>query len=109
MASVNKSYPQLKDNNWMCGLAFLSDITGNLNGLYLVLQGKNKTLTEMAIDVNAFKGKLTFIEAQLRTGDLKQFKMMSAKSTDKNSYEYDKYANKKFLLRNGFDRRFKDI
>lgn len=52
MTTVNKSYPQLEDD-----LPFLSDITGKLNELIcnLQLQGKNKTLTEMVSDVNAFK------------------------------------------------------
>ena len=33
MASVNKSYPQLKEYNWLRGPALLSDITGKLNEL----------------------------------------------------------------------------
>ena len=34
---------------------------------------------------------------------------MAAKSTNRSSHEYDQYANKMSLLRNEFDRRFKDI
>ncbi|XP_077301671.1 general transcription factor II-I repeat domain-containing protein 2B-like [Arctopsyche grandis] len=78
MSTVLVSYPQLEDDKWMRNPAFLSDITGKLNELNLQLQGKNKTLTEMISDVNAFKGKLTFLEAQLRRRDLKQFENMAA-------------------------------
>ena len=45
MTSVNKSYPQLKDDNWIHDLPFLYDITGKLNKLNLELPEKNKTLT----------------------------------------------------------------
>lgn len=63
----------------------------------------------MVSDVNAFKGKLTCLETQLRRGDLKRFKNIAAISTDKTSHEYDQYTNKVSLLRNEFDTRFKDI
>lgn len=109
LASANKSYPQLEDNNWVLDLAFLTDITGKLNELNLQLQGKNKTLTEMVSDVNAFKRKLSYQRAQLRRGDLKQFENIAAQPRVKNSNKYDEYADKMDLLQNEFERRFQDI
>jgi len=53
------------------GLTFLSDITEKLNKLNLKLQEKNKSLAEIVSDLNDFKGKLTFFEVQLTTGNLK--------------------------------------
>ncbi|XP_077301711.1 general transcription factor II-I repeat domain-containing protein 2B-like [Arctopsyche grandis] len=91
MASVSKSYPQLKDDKWVRGFAFLSDMTGKLNELNVQLQGKKKTL---ATYVHAFKGRFSLLEAQLRREDLKQFQNMAAISIDRNSHEYDQYANK---------------
>lgn len=85
MATVNKLYYRLEDDKRVHDLSFLSDITGKVNELNLQFQGKNKILTELVSDVNALKGKLTFLEAQLRRGDLKQFENMVAKSIDKNS------------------------
>jgi hypothetical protein len=45
--------PQLKDSHWLLDLAFLTDLTAELNEL----QGK-KTIIKMISTINSFKGKL---------------------------------------------------
>jgi len=34
------SFPQMRDVNWLCDLAFLADFAGHLSDLNLKLQGK---------------------------------------------------------------------
>ena len=43
--SNHAEYAQLEDSQWLLDLAFLTDLTGNLNNLNLELQGKKKRNT----------------------------------------------------------------
>ena len=49
-----------------------------LNEINLQLREKNKKITETFSDTNAFKGKLSLLEAQLMRGDFKQFENLAA-------------------------------
>ncbi|PRD32063.1 UNVERIFIED_CONTAM: zgc [Trichonephila clavipes] len=46
---------ELEDEKWLMNLAFLCDITAELNDLNLNLQGKNKCLTDIMSTIKTFK------------------------------------------------------
>ncbi|XP_014776676.1 general transcription factor II-I repeat domain-containing protein 2-like [Octopus bimaculoides] len=68
-----KFVPELKNDNWICDLAFLVDITTHLNDLNLKLQKQNQLIHEMYSRVKAFQAKLQIWENQLRIGDAFHF------------------------------------
>jgi hypothetical protein len=52
-----KSVPELTDPQWLIDLGFLTDLTHELNMLNMKLQGKNKLVSDMHIDVKSFQMK----------------------------------------------------
>ena len=54
-------------------LAFLIDLTGELNGLNLELQGGNKVVVSKISSVTTFKSKLKLMSTWLQGGDLCNF------------------------------------
>ena len=58
---------------WLLDLSFLTDLSGELNELNLVLQGKGKDVFNMMNSVNKFKSKI-----RLQRGNLRNFPNMQA-------------------------------
>jgi hypothetical protein len=57
MENKNKRIEELDDEGWISDLAFFADVTGHLDTLNKVLQGKDKFITEMFDSIKAFKVK----------------------------------------------------
>lgn len=53
---------KLRDAEFLCDLAFLTDITAHLNHLNLRLQGKNQTVSDLYAHMNAFQNKLSLFK-----------------------------------------------
>ena len=64
--------PELKCHQWLCDLAFLTDIMSHLNSLNLHLQGADKFVLNPYDHVKAFRRKLDLLHKQLRR-DLSRF------------------------------------
>ncbi|KAJ8875997.1 hypothetical protein PR048_023905 [Dryococelus australis] len=60
-----ESVDQLCDDNWLQDLAFMVDMTGHLNDLNLMLQGKDQLVILMYDHIKVFKLKLNLWEGQL--------------------------------------------
>ena len=73
-SNFNKLFPQLEDDKRVYDLTFLWEITGKLNELNFQHQGRNKTLTEMVNNVNAFKFQETFIPGSTNEERIKTFR-----------------------------------
>jgi glutaredoxin-related protein len=58
---------QVKDDVWMCDLAFLVDVTGYLNELNLKLQKQGQLVHELHGHLRAFCNKLRLLESQIST------------------------------------------
>lgn len=58
MNEKGKLVPELTDPQWLINLGFLTDLTYELNGLNVRLQGKNKLISDMHTDVKAFQTKI---------------------------------------------------
>lgn len=64
MESTGRRFRTL-DGQWILDLAFLTDITGQLNHLNCELQGKGKTVSDMINTVNAFKAKMNIFSVHI--------------------------------------------
>ncbi|XP_051501690.1 general transcription factor II-I repeat domain-containing protein 2-like [Myxocyprinus asiaticus] len=58
-------FAELKDQDWVCHLAFSVDVLGHLNELNLKLQGKNVFVHKLYSFVRAFKAKLVLFSQKL--------------------------------------------
>ena len=64
---------QLRDKNFLCKLAFLTDITMYVNVLNLRLQGRNQNISHLVGHVETFKMKLHLFATCLKNNDLSHF------------------------------------
>uniref|UniRef100_A0A8K9WVF7 SPIN-DOC-like zinc-finger domain-containing protein n=1 Tax=Oncorhynchus mykiss TaxID=8022 RepID=A0A8K9WVF7_ONCMY len=71
--SKGKDTTQLRDEMFLCEMAFLCDITSHLNAINLQLQGRDRVISDMYSTVKAFKTKLTLWETQMRKENLSHF------------------------------------
>lgn len=108
MKMKNKPIPLLTDSTFLCDLAFLTDITDQLNALNLKLQGKNQIITQMYDNVKSFKVKLRLWIKQMSEGNLVHFPTLN--SFEKVEPECLKeYTDVLLNLLQQFDLRFKDF
>jgi hypothetical protein len=64
---------ELKNENWLCDLSFLVDITTHLNGLNVNLQKRGQYANELYGHVKAFRSKLRLWKSQISQGNLSHF------------------------------------
>ncbi|XP_061765856.1 general transcription factor II-I repeat domain-containing protein 2-like [Nerophis ophidion] len=65
LQSKGKDTADLREQKFMCELAFLCDISNHLDVLNMQLQGRGRIITDMYSSVRAFKTKLCLWENQL--------------------------------------------
>jgi hypothetical protein len=56
---------QVKDDDWVCDLAFLVEVTGYLNELNLKLQKQGQLVHELHEHVKTFCNKLRLLESEI--------------------------------------------
>ncbi|XP_056629866.1 general transcription factor II-I repeat domain-containing protein 2A-like [Diorhabda sublineata] len=64
---------KLKDPEFLRQLAFLTDLTNHLNSLYLSLQGRNQTVSDLIGKINEFRNKLSVLKHALEKNNLTYF------------------------------------
>nr|XP_061800942.1 general transcription factor II-I repeat domain-containing protein 2-like [Nerophis lumbriciformis] len=109
--SKGKDTTQLRDETFLCEMAFLCDITTHLNAMNLQLQGRGRVISDMYSTVKAFKTKLTLWEAQMRKKNLSHFpccQTMKEKLTT-SVFPCAQFADKISVLAADFRRRFADF
>uniref|UniRef100_A0A3B3HZV5 Uncharacterized protein n=1 Tax=Oryzias latipes TaxID=8090 RepID=A0A3B3HZV5_ORYLA len=82
MKSKGEDTSLLEDPEWVLDLAFLTDLTGNLNHLNRELQGKDKTVAHTISAVNAFRAKLSIFSTQLQKKKMLHFPSVQAALND---------------------------
>ncbi|XP_032065870.1 general transcription factor II-I repeat domain-containing protein 2-like [Thamnophis elegans] len=108
MENKGKDSSVLQDEEWLCELAFLCDITKHLTVLNLQLQGRHHVITDMYDAVNAFQVKLQLWDIQMQQGNLSHFPccqtIINQVSTAVFSHAY--FGDKLNTLHMEFTRRF---
>ena len=95
------------DDTWLLELAFLMDLTSELNELYCELQGKDRDLPHMISAVNAFKVKLVLWTSHLKCKNFTHFqnvdKMLNI--SNKGSFHPEYFCIHLSRLEEEFNRR----
>lgn len=102
MAMKEKPLLQMYDPTWLCGLAFLVDITVLLNDLNLKLQKQGQLVNQLYSHHIAFQNKIRLWETQLRSKNCFNFVTLSSQE----NIEYGRYAEELKLLSEQFTDRF---
>lgn len=79
----------VNDEKFAMEVAFLADITKNLNSLNLKLQGNNKLLPALMNDVSAFMEKLSFHQDQLGNNDFAHFPNLRSQVSQLRSISFE--------------------
>ncbi|KAM3855168.1 general transcription factor II-I repeat domain-containing protein 2-like isoform 2-T3 [Vipera latastei] len=108
MESKGKCSTVLRDEKWLCDLAFLCDITKHLAALNLQLQGRDHVIMDMYGAVNAFQFKLRLWETQMQHGNLSHFPCCQTITNQVSTavFSYARFADKLHTLQMEFTRRF---
>ncbi|KAJ8261019.1 hypothetical protein COCON_G00167420 [Conger conger] len=112
MGEINLTVAEFEDARWVMDLAFLVDITHELNILNLKLQYPGQTVTAMFDCVRAFTTKLKLWECQLSQNNFAHFpacKSLLGKLHSDMQFCGTEYALVLKLLLDEFDRRFADF
>ncbi|XP_075769679.1 general transcription factor II-I repeat domain-containing protein 2-like isoform X1 [Pelodiscus sinensis] len=108
MEEIKVPVPEFEDPRWMTDLAFLVDVTQELNILNLKLQDSDHLVTAVYDNVRAFTTKLKLWKNQISHGNLTHFptcKSLVEELGPETSFSGPVYANKLDLLLQEFDQR----
>ncbi|XP_069077106.1 general transcription factor II-I repeat domain-containing protein 2-like [Pleurodeles waltl] len=113
MESRNEDVTQLSSTEWLLDLAFLTDVTEQLNVLNCELQGKNKTIANMISSVKTFTSKLNLFIQHVQKRKMHHFpSVLQVLSEDKAEAELldtEKYSRLLMRLNHEFNERFSDF
>lgn len=101
--------PVLTDPKWLMDLAFLVDITHELNVLNKKLQGQGQLVSAAYDNVRAFCTKLVLWKAQLSQTNLCHFPACKALVDAGTPFSDEKYVEAMLRLQEEFDHRFGDF
>ena len=109
MEKVGMAVPVLSDPKWLMDLAFLVDITQELNVLNKKLQGQGQLVSAAYDNVRAFSTKLVSWKAQLSQTNLCHFPACKALMDEGTLFTVEKYTDAIVKLQEEFDQRFADF
>ncbi|XP_074513446.1 general transcription factor II-I repeat domain-containing protein 2A-like [Sebastes fasciatus] len=101
--------PVLSDPKWLMDLAFLVDITHELNVLNKKLQGQGQLVSAAYDNLRAFSTKLVLWKAQLSQTNLCHFPACKALVDAGTPFSGEKYVDAIVKLQEEFDHRFADF
>ena len=93
------------DNQWLCNLAFMVDISKHFSELNIKLQGSNQLLNSMFAKVKSFETKLQLWKIQLQNNDTTNFLSLQEQKPSTTT-KYVLEGAKNFET---FSERFQDI
>lgn len=99
----------LKNYEFQCELAFLTDITHHLNQLNLKLQGKNQNIANLFGHVTGFRQKLQLFISQIEKNQLFHFPCCAEIQTEYPEANFSQFYKNLSTLLDNFNNRFKDF
>jgi len=112
MFMIDKGKPilELKDDNWLWDLAFLTDVTTHLNILNLKLQGPGKFIFDMYNSIKAFDAKLKLFINQIERSDFSHFENCQIfKNNTKSLCSTNRFVCMLNKLQTDISSRFSDV
>ena len=109
MDSTNTFQAQLRSIEFLCGLAFLTDMTNHLNVLNLNLQGKEQTISHLVGHVEGFRSKLVLFTNCLQNNNLAHFPSCSVIKEEYSNADFTQFISNITSLPEEFQNRFEDF
>ncbi|KAK7916070.1 hypothetical protein WMY93_011831 [Mugilogobius chulae] len=109
MENHGKDVPELSDPKWLMDLAFLVDITQELNVLNKKLQGQGQLVSAAYDNVRAFSTKLALWKAQVSQKNLCHFPACKTLMDESTPFSAEKYVDAIVKLQEEFEHRFADF
>lgn len=111
LETKGKDTAELREQKFLCELAFLCDISSHLDALNLQLQGRGRIITDMYAAVRAFKTKLCLWENQMLQGNPCHFPCCQTIKAQISTAVFPcaQFAEKLSVLAAEFSRRFADF
>ncbi|XP_031655934.1 general transcription factor II-I repeat domain-containing protein 2-like [Oncorhynchus kisutch] len=111
LETKGKDTAELREQKFLCELAFLCDISSHLDALNLQLQGRGRIITDMYAAVRAFKTKLCLWENQMLQGNPCHFPCCQSIKAQISTAVFPcaQFAEKLSVLAAEFSRRFADF
>uniref|UniRef100_A0A3P9DNK1 SPIN-DOC-like zinc-finger domain-containing protein n=1 Tax=Maylandia zebra TaxID=106582 RepID=A0A3P9DNK1_9CICH len=111
LESKGQDTAELREQEFLCELAFMCDITSHLDALNLQLQGRGRIITDMYAAVRAFKTKLCLWQNQMLQGNLGHFPCCQTMNMQISTAVFPcvQFAEKLCVLSTVFTRRFADF
>ena len=108
LETKGKDTAELREQKFLCELAFLCDISSHLDALNLQLQGRGRIITDMYAAVRAFKTKLCLWENQMLQGNPCHFPCCQSIKAQISTAVFPcaQFAEKLSVLAAEFSRRF---
>lgn len=100
---------KLADGDFLCALAFLTDITNHLNNLNLRLQGKQQNIATLLGHVDCFRKKLDLFHTCVRNNDVTHFPSCFELTKVIDHADFCSYAEIVGTLIDEFSTRFSDF
>ena len=109
MDSTNTFQAQLQSIEFLCGLAFLIDMTNHLNMLNLNLQGKEQSISRLVGHVEGFHSKLVLFTNCLQNNNLAHFPSCSVIKKEYSNADLTQFVSNITSLSEEFQNRFEDF
>ena len=108
MDSTSNFQAQLQSNEFLCGLAFLTDMTNHLNMLNLSLHKKGH-ISHLVGQVESFRSKLRIFTDCLQNNDLARFSCCSVIKEEYFNADFTQFISNISFLPEKFHSRFEDF
>ena len=109
MESTNTFQAQLRSIEFLCDLAFLTDMTNHLNVLNLNLQGKGQSISHLVGHVEGFRSKLVLFTNCLQNNNLAHFPSCLVIKEEYSSADFTQFVSNITSLSEEFQNRFQDF
>ena len=109
MESTNTFQAQLRSIEFLCNLAFLTDMTNHLNVLNLNLQGKGQSIFHLVTHVEGFRSKLVLYTNCLQNNNLTHFPSCSVIKEEYSNADFPQFVSNITSLSEEFQNRFQDF
>ena len=109
MDSTNTFRAQLRSIEFLCGLAFLIDMTNHLNVFNLNLQGKEQSISHLMGHVEGFRSKLVLFTNCLQNNNLAHFPSCSVIKKEYSNADFTQFVSNITSLSEEFQNRFEDF
>ena len=109
MESTNTFQAQLRSIEFLCDLAFLTDMINHLNVLNLNLHGKGQSISHLVGHVEGFCSKLVLFTNRLQNNNLAHFPSCSVIKEEYSNADFTQFVSNITSLSEEFQNRFQDF